>query len=133
MSWTFTLEGQPPSWNHSYTIVTKYRIGTYGGRIPYSSLAKKQKVKDYQEAAIWIIKAAMPHDWKPKGLVRTKFRFYLARDIDCDNILKAVHDALATAIRVDDKMFLPCVIKKETGWPKKHAKVEVIVEDLGSP
>ena len=132
MNWSFVLPGQPPSWNHSYTIVTKHRYNASANRIPYSSMALKQSVRDYQDAAIWTIKVATPRKWRPTGFIRTYFSFYLVKDIDCDNILKSVHDAMKKATDVDDNVYLPVVVKKEYGWKKSEARVEVVVEDPAS-
>jgi Holliday junction resolvase RusA-like endonuclease len=94
------------------------------------TLAKKQKVIDYQEAAIIIIRSMKPRGWAPAGQVRLRYWFHLARDIDCDNAMKAIHDALQIATGVDDKRFLPCVMEKQIGLSGKEALVRVVVEDL---
>jgi len=128
MWWTFEIPGQPPSWNASYKIVRKYR----DGRVPYHTLAKKDDVVAYQNAAKMIIGAARPSRWAPEGQVRVYYFLYLSRDIDCDNIMKAIHDSIQAATGVDDKRYLPCVVSKEI-VPKPMARVRVIVsEDLES-
>jgi Holliday junction resolvase RusA-like endonuclease len=127
--WGFTIPGQPPSWNHSYQITKRYTRGS----VPYSTLSKKEVVVDYQRSARLIIRSARPSGWGPEGMVRVYYTFWLARDIDCDNILKAVNDALASAIGCDDSVFLPCVIWKTIGVPKTEARIEVAVEDRASP
>lgn len=131
--WQFTLRGQPPSVNHSYTIITKYRYNARGQKVPYSSLALKEAVRDYQDAAIYVIRPAKPSGWKPKGFVRTYFWFYLNRDADCDNVMKSIHDAMKKATGVDDDIYLPVAMEKSTGWKKAQARVEVVVEDPASP
>lgn len=124
--WTFVLPGQPISWNHSYQIVTRR-----GRRGKYSTIAKTPAAEAYQQEAVLRIKSAVPSRWKPTGQVRTRFRLFLQRDIDCDNIMKLIHDALETATGVNDSNFLPTVEEKSTRWGKQ-ARVEVTVEDLGS-
>lgn len=121
--WSFVLPGQPPSWNDSYRIVRQQ-----GRRGPYMTLAKKQKVIDYQEMAVLLIRSARPRHWDPSGQVRLMYDFHLIRDIDCDNAMKAIHDALQMATGVDDKRFLPCVRSKEL--VNVSPRVEVLVEDL---
>lgn len=125
-SWRFEIPGQPPSWNDSYRIVRQYRATRTGTRVPYHTLAKKQNVVDYQTAARLIIRSAMPSGWSPPGQVRVLYWLYLSRDMDCDNIMKAIHDAIQMATGVDDKRFLPCVMTKEV-VPKPLARVEVVV------
>lgn len=126
--WTFEIPGQPPSWNASYKIVRKYR----DDRVPFHTLAKKPDVIAYQVAAKMIISAAKPSRWVPPGQVRIFYWLYLSRDIDCDNIMKAIHDSIQAATLVDDKRYLPCVVMKEI-VPKSKARVVVVVsEDLGS-
>lgn len=126
--WRFDIPGQPPSWNASYKIVRQYRDGS----VPFHTLAKKQGVIDYQQAAKLIIRSAMPSRWSPTGQVRVFYWLYLSRDMDCDNIMKAIHDSIQAATGVDDKRFLPCVVTKEV-VQKSKAKVRVVVsEDLES-
>ena len=65
MRWSFTLPGQPPSWNDTYHIVKRK-----GKRGEYMSLAKKQDVLDYQAKAVLVIRSAKPSGWAPLGQVR---------------------------------------------------------------
>lgn len=125
--WSFTLPGQPLSWNRSYRIVT---ATNKQGRT-YPTIAMTPAAKAYKAAAIYIIKSARPSRWKPKGQVRITFRLHLKREVDCDNVMKLIHDAIEEATGVDDKYYLPTVAEKSTRWGK-NAKVEVTVEDLGS-
>jgi Holliday junction resolvase RusA-like endonuclease len=46
--------------------------------------------------------------------------------MDCDNVLKALNDAIAIGLGVNDKVFLPCVRSKEIGI--KSPRVIVTVE-----
>jgi Holliday junction resolvase RusA-like endonuclease len=96
-------------------------------------LAKRQEVKDYQDRAVPVIRSARPSGWAPVGQVRITYAFYLASDVDCDNMMKAIHDSIQVATDVNDRRFLPCVETKEWGLPPKDARVEVTVEDQGSP
>ena len=127
MKWGFTLPGQPPSWNTAYRIITKH--GRRGG---YQALGKTSEAKRYQIGAANIIRSAKPSRWKPIGQLRIHYWLYLARDMDCDNVLKLINDVIQTATGVDDKWFLPTVEEKTTGWGKK-ARVEVVIEDHESP
>lgn len=126
--WRFEIPGQPPTWNDSYKIVKRYRAG----KVPFHTLAKKDKVIKWQEDATLIIRSAKPSRWKPEWHIRVYYWFYLSKDMDCDNMLKAVNDAIEMATGVDDKRYLPCVVMKEI-VPKKDAKIKVTVADPGSP
>jgi Holliday junction resolvase RusA-like endonuclease len=130
--WRFEIPGQPPSWNASYKIVKQYRSTASGASVPFHTLAKKEKVIQWQQDAVFIIRSAKPSRWHPEWQIRVFYWFYLSRDMDCDNILKAVNDAIEMATEVDDKRYLPCVVEKHI-VPKKNAMIAVQIEDPGSP
>lgn len=119
----FRIPTQPPSVNHTYKIVTGYRKG--GGT--YKTLAKDQDVVQYQLVAANIAKHAAPKGWRAPKFVRLRYWFHLNDDADCDNLLKALNDAFATAWKINDRWFLPCVQEKTTG--NKNPYVEVEVDD----
>lgn len=127
------IPGQPPSWNRSYRIIHKNARDRYGQAVigsdgrpkTYSSLMKDKSVVEYQELASYIIKAARPSDFNPEGLVYVCYRFRLGRDIDCDNVMKALNDTLAESIGINDKRFLPVAISKETGSKEPQVSLSV--------
>lgn len=121
MTFRFRIPTQPPSVNHTYKIVRQYGKG---GR-PYMTLAKEPEVEQYQMVASQIAKMARPEGWEPDGFVRLKYWWVLDRDIDCDNMKKAINDALARAWKVNDKMFLSCDISKIVGNPEPYVEIEV--------
>lgn len=127
MKWAFTLPGQPISWNRAFRIGYKH-----GKRGKYLSIIKTPAAEAYQAGAVLIIRSAKPSGWAPKGQVRIHYYLYLGRDMDCDNTMKLINDAIQEATGVDDMRFLLTVEEKSKGWGKK-ARVEVVVEDLGSP
>ena len=129
MSWGFVLRGQPPSLNDLYEI--GWRTDKRGRR--YKGIVKNKDAKQYHDDAIPQIRVAKPSRWVPVGMVRLRIRLYLAGDIDADNTLKVLSDAIQTATGINDKVFLPCIEMKEIGLPPKDARVEVDVESLGSP
>jgi Holliday junction resolvase RusA-like endonuclease len=131
VSWSFVLPSQPPSWNHSYKIVTQYRQRRDGGRIGFSTLAKLESVVDYQQKAALIIRSARPSHWQPEGQLRIVYRFFLTHDVDCDNLQKAINDAIESATSIDDSRYLPCVQSKLFGVPLNEARVEVDVIEVG--
>jgi len=120
VSWTFTVEGQPPSMNHLYTVVRNRSTGR-----PY--LTKAPGVETYQLVATSRCRAARPAGWQPAPQIRVAYWFHVKRDIDCDNALKALNDAIAIALGVNDKAFLPCVKEKTTG--AKEPRTVVVIED----
>jgi Holliday junction resolvase RusA-like endonuclease len=48
---------------------------------------------------------------------------------DADNLLKALNDAIAKALNVDDKVFLPCVRSKAVDGREKDPRVIVEIDD----
>jgi Holliday junction resolvase RusA-like endonuclease len=97
-------------------------------------MVKSEKVEQYQTDAVLQIRSAKPSRWQPTGFVRLTLRLYLVKNIDADNTLKALSDAIQIAIGVNDSWFLPCVESKEWGLNPRDARVEIELEDLpGSP
>jgi len=123
VSWKVTIPGQPPSSNHAYKVVRIKR----GGGVPFHTLAKTAEATAYQQGVRLIVAAAKPSGWRPEGQIRLRYRLFLDRDIDCDNVSKILNDAIARALDVNDKIFLPCYEHKETGH-RKDARVEVEIE-----
>lgn len=122
-SWSVSIPGQPPSVNHMYRIVKQFRRNG----VPYRTLAKTPEATAYQQAATLIVRTARPTGWKPGTTVRLRYRMYLAKNQDADNSLKALNDAIANALGIDDMAFLPCVISKEV-VPANQARVEVTID-----
>ena len=118
MTWSAEIPGPPPSVNHSY-----HPVKTRGGKLRF---AKHKDVVDYQTAAMLIVRSACPSNWSaPPGYFRIHYSFYLRRDIDCDNAMKALNDAIAAALNVDDKRFLPCVKWKSASATEPNPRVVV--------
>jgi Holliday junction resolvase RusA-like endonuclease len=128
--WGFTLRGQPPSWNASYHITKAERTRNDGSRYEYSTLSKRQKIVDYQNDAVLVIRTAKPSRWAPEGQIRVKWRIFLSRNIDCDNVMKAIHDAIEKATGVNDSAFLPCVESKVWGIHPSEARIEITLEEI---
>jgi hypothetical protein len=128
MKWSFTIPGQPMSLNATYRIVRKQ-----GRRGSFLSLAKTEKVKKWQQDAVYIIRSAKPSGWAPTGQIRVRVRLFLGRSLDSDAPLKALCDAIEMATGIDDERYLVCVLSKESGLPAKEARTEVELEDIGSP
>jgi Holliday junction resolvase RusA-like endonuclease len=126
MAWTVTIP-KPPSVNALYRVVM--RTARDGRR--FHGIAKTEEGVRFHEDSAWIIKAAPRNGWKPPetGFIRVKIRLFLQRDIDSDNVLKAVSDALQVGIGVDDSRFLWCIQSKQIGVPKADARIELEVSD----
>ena len=121
-AWRVTLPGPPPSVNHSYRIV---RVPRKGGEGMVSRLAKAEGVEAYQAGVSLIVRAARPSGWTPATRIRLRYWFYLKRKVDADNALKAMNDAIALALGIDDDGFLPCVVSKEMGAKEPRVEVEI--------
>jgi Holliday junction resolvase RusA-like endonuclease len=126
--WRVSIPGVPPSTNHMYEArEVRHATGSYMGR------RKAPGVEEYQSIAATFVRLAIPAWFKkelanrPNDYIRLRYWFYLSRDIDCDNALKALNDAIAHAMGVDDKRFLPNVIDKFVVH-KQEPRTEVEVE-----
>ena len=108
------IPGQPPSVNHMYER-------------GYKKIRKTDGAEAYQAAATYIVRTTRPSGWRhTDGYIRLTYDLHLQRDMDCDNILKALNDAIAVGLDVNDKWFLPCVRSKEFGI--KNPSVTVTVD-----
>lgn len=133
-SFTFMIPGQPISWNRSYrtrTIGVKDKYGqavlAASGRPKIRSAQYKTKdAEDYQQGVMLVAMAAKPSGFVPDQVI-VAYDFVLARDIDCDNVMKMINDALSRALRLDDRHFFPVVRSKITG--SKNPSVTVTVFD----
>lgn len=116
MSWQVVIPGQPPSVNHMYARGN-----------PRRPVRKTANAEAYQAAATLIVRTTRPSGWAyTEGYIRLMYDLELQRDMDCDNVLKALNDAIAIGLGVNDKVFLPCVRSKEVGV--KHPQVIVTVD-----
>jgi len=128
MRWSVTLL-PPPSWNNSYRIVKQTRRSAAGKPYSYHTMAKTNKLVEYQAQMLMVVRAAKPSRWKPKKWVRIYWRVFLTRHIDMDNMQKAVNDVIEEATGVNDKWFLPIFdVEPVIGVPKREARIELIIE-----
>jgi Holliday junction resolvase RusA-like endonuclease len=86
-------------------------------------LVKDPAVAAYQAMVTLIVRTQRPRGFPGPGQIRVRYWFELSRDIDCDNALKALNDAIALALDVDDRRFLPMVVCKHVG--SKHPRVTI--------
>ena len=115
MSWTVTIPGAPPSTNHMYVPIR----GRWGGK------TKAPGVAEYQTAVRLLVQNARPSGWMPTDQLPIRFDFFLKRDADCDNLLKALIDGIAVGLEIDDRRVLPCVRSKTYG---KGVEPRTVVE-----
>lgn len=118
MTWRFVIPGRAPSVNHMYLPGR-----TFGSR------RKAPGVEAWQASVANIARSARPSGWRPSGQVRLVYDFYLNRRADCDNLQKAMNDAIAAALGVDDDIFLPCA-RSKTKVPTAQERIEVEVSDV---
>lgn len=131
MTWSVTIPGQPISWDHAYkTGRTPARNTRSGERLWIHRPVKTDKAATYQQDAQLIIQAAAPSRWSPPGQVRMFVDLYLAHDMDDDNALKLIRDAVQRATGVDDMRFLSCTRRKEVVSDPREARVVLTFEDL---
>ena len=123
-SWfSFTMPGAPPSWNKSYRITRQ----TGRGGTPYHTLSKSGTAERYQTQMALIARTYRPSDFQPRGPVIVSYKFFLGRDMDVDNCLKMMNDALEQALGINDKNFLVATPWKTIG--DKDPRVMVGVYD----
>jgi Holliday junction resolvase RusA-like endonuclease len=127
--WSVTLPSPPPSWNNSYHIVRATRYRANGSRYSFSTLAKTDKLVEWQEDMVLVVRAAKPSHWQPEGWVRIYWRVFLSRHIDMDNLQKATNDVIESATGVNDKWFLPIFQEDpHIGVPRRDARIELVIE-----
>src|SRR5438552_3390690 len=98
MTWSFTIPGQPPSVNHSYRPVRMYRAD---GSVRMG-IAKVPGLEAWQTSVALIVRSARPSGWQPQPLIKLSYEFFYRRRFDADNALKALNDAIAHALDVND-------------------------------
>jgi hypothetical protein len=120
MTWSVTIPGQPISWDAAYRTMklpVRRRTGPVlnedGSQRMIHRPGKTDEAAQYQRDAQLVIQAAAPSGWAPQGQVRMVVDLYLSHDMDDDNALKLVRDAVQKATGVDDIRFLSCTRKKE--------------------
>lgn len=116
--WSYFVTGQPPSVNHLYSR----RRG--GG------IYKAEGVERYQTLVVYETKLARPKEWEPAPQIRIFYDFLLWRKADADNLKKALNDAIAIALGVNDDCFLDCTRSKVSGVKKAEAGVTVTVSNV---
>jgi len=101
-----------------------------GAASPIRGVKKDDKVAAYQVAATYITRLSKPRHWKHEGQqIRLYYDFHLKRQADADNLLKALNDAIANGLGIDDKAFLPCVRSKKVDGAEKEPRVVVEIDD----
>lgn len=115
------MPGSPPSWNRSYRITRQ--TGAQGQT--FHTLSKSGVAERYQGDLALVCRTAKPSGFKPEGEVIISYKFYLARNIDVDNILKMMNDAIAKAIEIDDRRFLVATPSKTLREKDPHVIVGV--------
>lgn len=134
--WLIKIPGQPPSMNHMYkdaVHTAKDRDGNAvywkdGRPKTYRTKVKAEGVQTYQDSVTWYTKAAKPGKWVPGERVRLRYWYHLKRDIDGDNAQKAINDAIAHGLGIDDNIFLTTVEAKWTGEKDPFVIVEIVNE-----
>lgn len=118
MRWVVVIPGQPWSGNHMY----ERNAGNPGQH-------KRAGVETYQNEVTLRVREARPSFWRPDGQIIVRYWFHLRRDIDCTNAIKVIEDAIATALRPEDKLydrrFLPQAMVKMVGVKDPYVLIEL--------
>ena len=131
---SFVVPGQPLSWNRSYRQRVGYvkdklgqRVLTATGKAKTRPMQyKTEEALRYQEAVQLTCQAAKPKGFTPDQVI-VAYDFVLARDVDCDNVMKMTNDAIGRALGLDDRHFFPVVCSKVIG--SKAPEVLITIYD----
>ncbi len=99
--WRFVIPGRAPSVNHLYLPGAKF-----------GSRRKAPGVEMWQTTVAHIARGSRPSGWRATGQVRVVIDLFVCRDIDADNVFKALLDSIAPALGINDRDVLPCVRSK---------------------
>lgn len=142
MTWRLAvaIPGQPLSWNASYRIgrVTRVgrrgqvRLGSDGEPFEARTILKTEAAKAYtNETASRVNSALQGRRLDVSGFIVVEYRYFLGRDIDCDNVMKLVDDGVELALGVDDKWLLPRAMSKVTGLRPPERRLELTLYPVG--
>ena len=129
---TFTVPGQPMSWNRSYrqrVVTVRDKFGAVvhtakGKPVTRGGIYKTEDAKVWQDGVRLIARTMKPTGFAPAEVI-VVYDFILARDIDCDNVKKMANDAIAEALGINDRHFYTADINKVTGSKDPHMVVTV--------
>lgn len=137
MKWRVTIPGQPVSWDDAYRTMkmpvrrkTGPVLNDDGSQKMIHRPGKTDAAAAYQRDAQLIIQTAAPSGWNPPGQVRMVVDLYLSHDMDDDNAMKLLRDAVQKATGVDDMRFLACTRRKEVVDDPYQARIVLTFEDL---
>lgn len=117
---SITVPGAAPSINASYKIV---KVGNS------MRLAKHSNVEAWQASVALITRLAKPKDWKPSRRVRLVIDYWMPRaGRDADGPQKALQDAVAQGLGINDSICLPCVRSNEVD--RTNPRTIVTVENV---
>ncbi len=110
------IPGDPPALNATYRVVT---IKGHG------RLAKTSEVTTWQTGTAFLVRAAKPSGWAPSRRVRVEVSWFTTRKRDADSGIKALLDALAAGLGINDSCFLPTVLSNEVDKASPRTVVTV--------
>lgn len=119
------IPGSPGAVNRAY-IVRVYgpRCAVCGRGKP--GLAKAPGVENWQTEVAWRVKTARPKGWEPGRRVVIEMEFWMAREgRDADGPIKPLLDGIAEGLGVNDRIFLPRVIRNEVDHQNPRTRLEI--------
>lgn len=87
---------------------------------------KVRSVKEYQQSIVYPIRVAKPTGFAPLGMVYVVYDLFVNRDVDADNVFKAINDTLALVLGINDKLFLSVARSKQTGIKEPYVTLTVL-------
>ena len=120
------------SWNRSYrnkTITVKNKLGQAvlsktGRPMTRPAMFKTKEAETWQGDIQMLVQAARPTGFSPSEII-IAYDFVLARDIDCDNVMKMANDAIARAIGLNDRYFYSLPLSKVSGSSDPHIMIHI--------
>jgi len=117
---TILIPGPQPSVNSTYKVVK------IGGSM---RLAKHAGVEAWQAGVALIVRAGKPKGWMPGRRVRLTIDYWMPRaGRDGDGPLKALQDAVAQGLGINDSICLPCVRSNEVD--RANPRTSVLIENV---
>lgn len=118
---SFTVPGQPVSWNAAFKV-RRYKLPNGEWQ---RGIRKTPEAEAFQHGVQMIAQAANTLRFDKNLRVLVAYEFALQNDIDCDNLLKLLNDALSKAIGLNDRHFMPVVMSKTIRNAQPFTRVTV--------
>ena len=135
MRWRVTIPGNAVSLDSAYRTgrMAVFRRGVPvlnedGTRKMIHRPVLDSKAERWRDDCQLLMQNAMPRSFQPTEKIRIRWKFYLTRIIDSDNLIKLPSDALQRATGINDSRFLHCIEDVIVVSDPREARVEVVID-----